>query len=101
VTLLALLMTTSILATQNRQGRLAKQRMHLDLQVNLLSEQKVAKVIALLEELRRDMPSVKDRDDPQAKAMSEAVDPHAVVSAIQTVVDANRERVENDKTDGH
>src|SRR5947209_2990973 len=54
----ALLMTTMVLTTQNRQARHAEQRAHLDLQVNILAERKVAKAIALLEELRRDLPNV-------------------------------------------
>jgi uncharacterized membrane protein len=82
VSLGALLMTTTIITTQNRLARFAEHRAHLDLQVNLSAEQKVGKVIALLEELRRDLPGVKDRIDPIANAMQEAVDPQSVASAI-------------------
>ncbi len=64
-----------VLNTQNRQGRHAEQRSHLDLQVNLLAEQKIAKLIALVEELRRDLPQVRDRVDHVAEAMKESVDP--------------------------
>ena len=78
-----LLLTIVVLITQNRQARLAERRAQLDLQVNLLSEQKIAKVIALIEELRRDIPSVRDRHDPEAEAMSEAADPHAVLDALE------------------
>jgi uncharacterized membrane protein len=80
---MALLMTTTILITQNRQTAHAEQRAQLDLQVNLLAEQKVAKLIALFEELRRDMPSVRDRVDRVAEDMKEPVDPHAVLSALE------------------
>lgn len=83
ITLGAFIMTTMVLTTQNRQARHAEQRAHLDLQVNLLAEQKIAKVIALLEELRRDLPDVQDRQDPTAEAMTKAVDPDAVISAIE------------------
>ena len=82
----ALLMTTIILITQNRQTRHAELRSQLELQVNLLSEQKAAKIIALLEELRRDLPTVRNRVDKVAEAMEEPVDPHAVLSALE---DAN------------
>ena len=71
-------MTVTILTTQNRVATLAQQRAQLDLQVNLIAEQKIAKVIALIEELRRDLPSVKDRKDSLAEAMTEAVDLDAV-----------------------
>lgn len=81
--LCALLMTTVILITQNRQTRQAEQRGQLELQVNLLAEQKIAKLIGLLEELRRDIPIVRDRVDKEADAMTEPVDPHAVISALE------------------
>jgi uncharacterized membrane protein len=81
----ALLMTTMVLTTQNRQVRHGEQRAHLDLQVNLLSEQKIAKVIGLLEELRRDLPSVIDRTDPVADAMTESVSPDNVITALEEV----------------
>src|SRR5581483_10605460 len=80
VGLAALLMTTMVLTTQNRQMRHAEQRSHLDLQVNLLAEQKVAKLIALVEELRRDLPNVHNRKDSLAEAMTRSVDPGAVSS---------------------
>ena len=79
----ALLMGTVILVTQNRQTRHAEQRAQLDLQVNLLAEQKAAKLVALLEELRRDIPAVPDRVDIVAEAMVEPIDPHAVMTALE------------------
>ena len=83
VTLGALLLTIVILITQNRQAKLAERRAQLDLQVNLLAEQKIAKLIALMEELRRDIPTVRDRHDPEAEAMQEATDPHAILDALE------------------
>lgn len=83
----ALLMTTVVLITQNRQGKIAERRAQLDLQVNLLAEQKIAKLIALVEELRRDLPDVQDRHDPEAQAMTEAADPHAVLSALEETME--------------
>jgi len=53
------------------------------LQLNLLSEQKIAKIIAILEELRADLPNVHDRYDPEAIVMQEAADPIAVLNALQ------------------
>ena len=83
VGLLAFLLSTAILVTQNRQGKLADQRAHLDLQVNLLAERKIAKVIELIEELRRDMPTVKNRRDSEAQAMSHPADPEMVIRALE------------------
>lgn len=79
----ALLITTMVLTTQNRQGRRAEQRSHLDLQVNLLAEQKIAKLVSLLEELRRDLPNVGNRRDSVAEAMTHAVNPHEVATVLE------------------
>ena len=89
VSLAALLVTLMVLATQRRLAQRAARRGDLELQVNLLSEQKAAKLIALLEELRRDLPSVRDRVDPVANAMTEAVDPRAVLSVIDAEDDTS------------
>ena len=78
----ALLMTTMVLITQNRQGKMDDQRRHLDLTITLLTERKVSKLIDLVEELRRDTPAIKDRHDPQAEVMKEMADPDAVLSSF-------------------
>jgi uncharacterized membrane protein len=83
LTFAALVTATIVLIAQNRQTRREQQHRHLDLQVSLLTEQKVTKLIHLVEELRRDMPMVKDRHDPQAAEFQEAADTAAVISAIE------------------
>jgi len=85
--LAAMLTATLILITQNRQTQEAAQRSQLDLQVNLVAEQKITKVIELLEELRRDLPAVRDRVDPKADAMTRSVDATAVIAALEETVD--------------
>jgi len=79
----ALLMAAMVLSTQNRQRKPTEERERLDLHVNLLAEQKLAKLIALIEELRRDMPNVNNRVDSLAEAMTHAVDPNAVADALK------------------
>lgn len=82
VSLSALLITTVVLIKQNRVARLAEQRAHLDLKVTLLIEQKVAKIIDLLEELRRDAPDIPNRHDPHATALQQAMNPDRVLAAL-------------------
>ena len=53
-TLGALLIAVLILVTQRREDRLAERREKLSLELALLNEQKSTKIIALMEELRRD-----------------------------------------------
>ncbi|MDD2581684.1 MAG: DUF1003 domain-containing protein [Desulfuromonadaceae bacterium] len=78
----ALLTATVVLAKQNRFAKLEEQRAHLDLKVNLLTEQKTAKLIDLLEELRRDLPNVRDRHDPEAAALQKSMNPELVLAAL-------------------
>ncbi len=92
VSLSALLMTTAVLITQNRQVKMAEQRRHLDLQITLLTERKVSKVIGLIEDLRKDIPTVGDRYDTEAQAMKEPVDPHTALTSLnETLHDAAKE----------
>ncbi|MBN3899664.1 MAG: DUF1003 domain-containing protein [Nostoc sp. NOS(2021)] len=79
----ALVISTGVLVRQTRQENFAEQRAQLMLQLNLLSEQKIAKIIALLEELRTDLPNVINRHDSEAQLMQQAADPIAVLEALQ------------------
>jgi uncharacterized membrane protein len=78
----ALLMTIVILTAENRINVHDTRRDRLDLQINLLNERKISKVIEMLEALRRDDPSVPNRHDPEARAMGRSADPAAIVRAI-------------------
>ena len=78
----ALLTATVVLTKQNRLAKLAEQRAHLDLKVTLLTEQKAAKLIDLLEELRRDLPNVGNRHDPEAAALQQSMNPDLVLAAL-------------------
>ncbi len=83
LTLTGLLTTTIVLIGQGRQSVLAEQRAHLDLQINLLTEQKVTKLIHLLEELRADLPGVRMREDPHVSELKKPADPAVVASALR------------------
>lgn len=85
----ALLIATGVLVQQSRQDRLAEQRSHLTLQINLLTEQKIAKLIELVEELREDLPTIRDRQDLEAKIMQQATDPQVVLDILQENLESN------------
>jgi uncharacterized membrane protein len=86
LTLAGVLTATVVLISQNRHARLDSQRGHLALQLTLLTEQKVTKLIHLLEELRRDLPMVANRHDSEAVALQRRTDTAQVLSALETVV---------------
>jgi uncharacterized membrane protein len=84
--LAGLLTTVVILIKQNRVSKLSEQRDHLDLKVTLLIEQKTAKLIDLMEELRRDLPNVKNRNDSDAAVLQQAMSPERVLAALDEEV---------------
>ena len=79
----AVLMTLLILATQRRADRLASHREKLILQLALVSEHRSAKLVALFEELRGDLPLVPNRHDAEAQEMTERVDAETLVDALR------------------
>ena len=82
LTVLAVYITALILSTQRRAGQLASHREQLTLELATLAEQKSAKTIALLEEIRRDNPLLPNRLDKDADAMAKTADPEAVLKSI-------------------
>ena len=79
----ALLISTGVLIRQTRQEGFAEQRTQLMLQLNLLSEKKIAKIIALIEELREDLPNMEQRYDHEAAVMQVSTDPLALLDALK------------------
>jgi uncharacterized membrane protein len=70
------------LTTENRQNRQAERHAQLSLQMTTLTEAKVAKLIGLIERLRVDSPHLENREDPQAREMTEATDPKRVLEVM-------------------
>jgi uncharacterized membrane protein len=87
VGLCAWLTATAVLSTQIRSAKLAEQRANLDLKVMLLTEQKSAKLIDLLEELRRDLPNVNNRQDTHAESLQQSMNPARVLEALDEHMD--------------
>jgi len=79
----ALYVAALILTTQRRADKLSGQREQLILELAILNDQKTSKLIELLEEVRRDSPTLADRIDHEAHAMSKPADPHSVLGAIK------------------
>ena len=81
--LAAIYITTLVLISQRRKDELSELREQLILELAIMTEQKGAKIIALLEEMRRDSPHMLDRVDHQANAMARPADPGAVHEAFK------------------
>jgi uncharacterized membrane protein len=83
ISLNAFVISTTVLIRQNRMSKLADHHAHLDLQVNLLTDEKTSKIIQLLDELRRDIPGVRSKRDDKAEELAKPADPKAVLTAIE------------------
>ncbi len=83
--LASLFISTGVLVYENRQEKVSEERSHLMLQLNLITEQKIAKLISLVEELRTDLPNVKNRNDEEAELMKQATDPQVILEVIQKI----------------
>jgi uncharacterized membrane protein len=90
-TLIALYMAVLILITQNREKRIGEHRDQLTLELAILNEKKSAKLIQLVEELRRDSPHLANRDDPTAAALAVPANPRTILAAIKESHDEAKE----------
>jgi uncharacterized membrane protein len=87
--LAALYLAAFIVITQKHDDELTTRRDQLTLQLALLNDQKAAKIIRLLEELRYNDPHQGNHPDAEAEAMAKPADPRAVlakISASQTAL---------------
>jgi uncharacterized membrane protein len=81
----ALYVAILILTTQRREEQLSSQRGQLLLELAILNDRKSSKIIELLEEVRRDTPTIADRIDNEARTMSTPSDHRSVMDAIKEV----------------
>ena len=83
----ALMLTITVLIRQNRMAQIAEHRSHLDLQINLLTEQKVTKALELIDSIMREIKNIRGAPtEPlreQMKEMTKPADPHAILDAIK------------------
>ncbi len=85
----ALLQATMILITQNRQDAMAERRTQLDLQVSLILDQKMSKLITMVDQLRQVHPDLENASDPEIEALKKTVDPHETVKTLEQSLDGN------------
>lgn len=83
VSLTGVMLAVLILTTENRIAQIDLRRDRLDLQINLLTERKVAKLIDMVDAIRRDMPQIPTHHDPEVKELRESISPGDVARAIE------------------
>lgn len=90
VSLEAIFLSTFVLIGQNNLGRLSERRADLDLQVNLLAEQKAAKTLEMLDAVAQQLNQMMRRftytPDPEVAALSISPNPEDVLKVIEDAV---------------
>jgi len=81
VSLEAIFLSTFILISQNHDTKISERRNHLDLQINLLSEQENTKMIAMLQAIAAKVGADLSQD-PHLQALSEETEPERLVQQI-------------------
>lgn len=79
----ALLLTIAVLIRQSRMARRAEHRAHLDLQVDLLTEQKATMILQIVAELQRELPELRGRPNAEVGELGKPADPEAILHAIK------------------
>jgi uncharacterized membrane protein len=77
----AIFLSTFILINQNRMAAVADRRAELDMQIGLLSEAEITKLVQLVGEIARKM-DVPAAHQPELEEMKKQVQPEAVLDAI-------------------
>ena len=78
----AIFISTFVMISQNRMARIADQRADLDLQISLLSEHEITRLVTLVTEIaqRMDLPSAQD---PELRELAKNVAPERVLDRMQ------------------
>ena len=90
VSLEAIFLSTFVLIAQNNLSALSERRAELDLHVNLLAEQKTAKVLDLLDKIARELDTMHSRfnytPDAETEALKQSPEPHEVLGVMEEVL---------------
>ncbi|HEU5124862.1 MAG TPA: DUF1003 domain-containing protein [Verrucomicrobiae bacterium] len=85
----AIFLSTFVLITQNRMAALADKRADLDLQVSLLAEHEITRLITLVRAIAARM-NIEASHDPELSELSRDVQPERVLDKIEETEARNR-----------
>jgi uncharacterized membrane protein len=78
----AIFLSTFVLITQNRMAALADKRADLDLQISLLAEHEITRIITIVTELA-DRMGIEAARDPELAELSRDVEPEHVLDSLE------------------
>ena len=88
VSLEAIFLSAFILMSENRQGRLADRRARVNLQVDMIAEREITKLMELVMDIHSQLGIKKPADD-ELKSMQKATNIDHLTDAAQTAEDHN------------
>jgi uncharacterized membrane protein len=89
VSLEAIFLSTFILISQNQETSLTERRNHLDLQINLLTEQENTKMLQILKQISEKL-GVEVDDDPTVQILEQATRPEKLVEQIMQATEQSK-----------
>lgn len=97
VSLEAIFLSTFVLISQNRLAQVNERRAELDLQVNLLAEQKATKILDMLDQMARELDGMSHRfnfkPDPEVQALKVSPEPEEVLAVIDETIKGETEAI--------
>jgi uncharacterized membrane protein len=87
----AIFLSTFVLISQNRMNVQADKRADLDLQVSLLSEHEITRLIILVNAISKKM-GIEDVDDSEIEELSKDVHPEKVMDTIDKIADDKKDK---------
>ena len=100
VSLEAIFLSTFVLISQNRMARASEKRAELELQVNMLAEQKAAKTLEMLDHLTRQLDQMRRftfERDPEVEALMVSPEPGEVLRVIEEASEKAAEKKLDEK----
>ena len=79
----AIFLSTFVLISQNRQAALTEKRNDLDLQINLLAEHEITRILQLVDDIAKKLDVPRDIHDTEP--LKEDVQPEAVIKQMESV----------------
>src|SRR3712207_788816 len=78
----AIFLSTFVLISQNRMSALADKRADLDLQVSLLSEHEITRMLSLVQQIAERL-GIEEAQDPELEELARDVHPEKVLDKIE------------------
>lgn len=85
----AIFLSTFVLISQNRMAARADKRAELDLQVSLLSEHEITRLITLVTLMSRKM-NIEEANDPEMEELGQDVHPEKVMDTMEKISSENK-----------